>query len=143
MSSRLSDYDFDLPRELIASRPLAQRDASRMMVVRREGKRIVRYVHLSTGNYNEITAHTYTDIGMFTANEEVADDVSHLFNYLTGYSAKSDYKRLLISPVNLRARLQAMIEREIEIDMPGADGGHGTGGVQQGPAAQGMLFFAQ
>jgi polyphosphate kinase len=93
-----------------------------MMVVRREGKRIVRYVHLSTGNYNAITAHTYTDIGMFTANEEVADDVSHLFNYLTGYSAKSDYKRLLISPVNLRARLQAMIEREIEHQKNGREG---------------------
>ena len=48
-----------------------------------------RYVHLSTGNYNAVTAHLYTDIGMFTASEEVADDVTHLFNYLTGYSAKS------------------------------------------------------
>jgi polyphosphate kinase len=84
------------------------------MVVRREGDRIARYVHLSTGNYNAITAHLYTDIGMFTANEDVAGDVSHLFNYLTGYSAKADYKRLLVSPVNLRARMQAMIEREIE-----------------------------
>jgi polyphosphate kinase len=65
-----------------------------MMVVRHEGERIARYVHLSTGNYNAITAHLYTDIGMFTASEEVADDVTHLFNYLTGYSAKNDYKRL-------------------------------------------------
>jgi polyphosphate kinase len=84
------------------------------LVVRREGERIARYVHLSTGNYNAVTAHLYTDAGMFTASEDVADDVTHLFNYLTGYSAKADYKRLLVAPVNLRQRVEAMIEREIE-----------------------------
>jgi polyphosphate kinase len=92
------------------------------MVVRREGDRIARYVHLSTGNYNAVTAHLYTDIGMFTASEEVADDVTHLFNYLTGYSAKADYKRLLVSPVNLRSRMEAMIEREIEHQEKGRKG---------------------
>jgi len=92
------------------------------MVVRREGDRIARYIHLSTGNYNAVTAHLYTDIGMFTASEEVADDVTHLFNYLTGYSAKADYKRLLVSPVNLRARMEAMIEREIEHRKQGREG---------------------
>ncbi|HEV2690955.1 MAG TPA: polyphosphate kinase 1 [Bryobacteraceae bacterium] len=93
-----------------------------MMVVRREGDRIARYVHLSTGNYNAVTAHFYTDIGMFTANEEVGDDVTHLFNYLTGYSAKSDYQRLLVAPVNLRARMQAMIQREIDHQNHGRKG---------------------
>ena len=93
------------------------------MVVRREGDRIARYVHLSTGNYNAVTAHLYTDLGMFTASEEVAGDVTHLFNYLTGYSAKADYKRLLVAPVNMRARLEAMIEREIEHQRHGR-GGH-------------------
>jgi polyphosphate kinase len=92
------------------------------MVVRREGERIARYVHLSTGNYNAVTAHLYTDIGMFTASEDVADDVTHLFNYLTGYSAKADYKRLLVAPVNLRPRLEAMIEREIEHQKQGRKG---------------------
>jgi polyphosphate kinase len=92
------------------------------MVVRREGDRIARYVHLSTGNYNAVTAHLYTDLGMFTASEEVADDVTHLFNYLTGYSAKADYKRLLVAPVNLRARMEAMIEREIEHQKHGRKG---------------------
>jgi polyphosphate kinase len=92
------------------------------MVVRREGDRIARYVHLSTGNYNAVTAHLYTDIGMFTASEEVADDVTHLFNYLTGYSAKADYKRLLVAPVNLRSRMEAMIEREIEHQEKGRKG---------------------
>jgi len=94
-----------------------------MMVVRREGERIARYVHLSTGNYNAVTAHLYTDIGMLTASEEVAEDVTHLFNYLTGYSAKTDYNRLLVAPVNLRARFQAMIEREIDHQKHGR-GGH-------------------
>jgi len=92
------------------------------LVVRREGDRIARYVHLSTGNYNAVTAHLYTDIGMFTARQEVADDVTHLFNYLTGYSAKADYKQLLVSPVNLRARMEAMIEREIEHQKQGRKG---------------------
>ncbi|HYL77844.1 MAG TPA: polyphosphate kinase 1 [Bryobacteraceae bacterium] len=93
-----------------------------MMVVRREGDRIARYVHLSTGNYNAVTAHFYTDIGMFTANEEIGDDVTHLFNYLTGYSAKSDYQRLLVAPVNMRARIQAMILREIDNQNQGLKG---------------------
>ncbi len=92
------------------------------MVVRREGDRIARYVHLSTGNYNAVTAHLYTDIGMFTASEEVADDATHLFNYLTGYSAKTDYKRLLVAPVNLRSRVEAMIGREIEHQKQGRKG---------------------
>jgi polyphosphate kinase len=83
------------------------------LVVRREQDRIARYVHLSTGNYNPVTAHLYTDIGMFTADEEVASDASDLFNFLTGYSGKSDYRRLLVAPVNLRDRLATLIEREI------------------------------
>ena len=92
------------------------------MIVRREGDRIARYVHLSTGNYNAVTAHFYTDIGMFTANEQIGVDVTHLFNYLTGYSAKSDYQRLLVAPVNLRSRMQAMIQREIDNQMNGRRG---------------------
>jgi polyphosphate kinase len=84
------------------------------LVVRREQDRIARYLHLSTGNYNAVTAHLYTDMGMFTADPEIASDVSNLFNYLTGYSYKSDYKRLLVAPVNLRSRLNALIEREVE-----------------------------
>lgn len=84
------------------------------LVVRREQDRIARYLHLSTGNYNAVTAHLYTDIGLFTADEELADDSSNLFNYLTGYSDKTDYQQLLVAPVNLRQRLDALIEREID-----------------------------
>jgi polyphosphate kinase len=83
------------------------------LVVRREQDRIARYVHLSTGNYNAVTAHLYTDVGLFTCDEAVADDVSDLFNYLTGYSNKADYQKLLVAPVNLRGKLDALIEREI------------------------------
>jgi polyphosphate kinase len=83
------------------------------LVVRQEGAKMVRYVHLSTGNYNAITAHTYTDIGMFTCDEEIAQDATDLFNYLTGYSTKSDYRKLLVAPLNLRARFEALVEREI------------------------------
>jgi polyphosphate kinase len=93
------------------------------MIVRREGDRIVRYVHLSTGNYNAVTAHLYTDLGLFTANEEIADDVTNLFNYLTGYSAQSDYQKLLVAPVNMRARVLSLIDREIEHKKQGR-GGH-------------------
>jgi polyphosphate kinase len=84
------------------------------LVVRREQDRIARYVHLATGNYNAVTAHLYTDIGLFTSDETVADDVSDLFNYLTGYSDKADYQKLLVAPVNLRRRLEELIEREIK-----------------------------
>jgi polyphosphate kinase len=83
------------------------------LVVRREQDRIARYVHISTGNYNAVTAHLYTDIGLFTADEDIADDATDLFNYLTGYSYKSDYKKLLVAPVNLRQRLESLVEREI------------------------------
>jgi polyphosphate kinase len=84
------------------------------LVVRREQDRIARYVHLSTGNYNAVTAHLYTDMGLFTADEEIAADASDLLNYLTGYSHKTDYRSLLVAPVNLRQRLDGFIEREIQ-----------------------------
>jgi len=72
------------------------------------------YLHLATGNYNVVTAHLYTDIGLFTCNPELAADTIDLFNFLTGYSAKRDYLKLLVAPVNLRERFEALIEREIE-----------------------------
>ena len=84
------------------------------LVVRKEGDGIRRYVHLSTGNYNPVTAQTYTDIGLLTCDEAIGVDASDLFNYLTGYSAKREYQKFLVAPVNLRAGLQTLIEREIE-----------------------------
>ena len=83
-----------------------------LLVVRREKDRLVRYVHLATGNYNPITARIYTDLGLLTANEEIGEDSSSLFNFLTGYSQQDKYKRLIVAPLNLRERLLALIRRE-------------------------------
>ncbi len=92
------------------------------MVVRREGSVMRRYVHLSTGNYNAVTAHLYTDLGFFTTGEDFGADCADLFNYLTGYSAKTDYRKLLVAPINLRKRMETMIEREIAHARAGKEG---------------------
>jgi polyphosphate kinase len=92
------------------------------LVIRREGEHIRRYVHLSTGNYNAITAHVYEDIGMFTCDEDIGKDATDLFNYLTGYSAKKNYRKLLVAPINFRQRIEEMIDREIEHQKNGQQG---------------------
>jgi polyphosphate kinase len=92
------------------------------LVVRKEGEHIRRYVHLATGNYNDVTAQSYEDIGLFTCDEEIGADATDLFNYLTGYSSKQDYRKLLVAPINLRERFTALIEREIEHQRKGAQG---------------------
>ncbi len=84
------------------------------MVVRREGETIRRYVHLGTGNYNPVTARLYTDVSLFTADEQIGADVTDLFNYLTGYSAKNEFRKLLVAPINLRQKLEELIRREID-----------------------------
>lgn len=84
------------------------------MVVRQEEEGIRRYLHLATGNYNTVTARIYEDIGLFTCDEAMGADATDLFNYLTGYSTKQDYRKLLVAPVNLRQRLEELIQREIE-----------------------------
>jgi polyphosphate kinase len=84
------------------------------LVVRREEGKIRRYVHLSTGNYNEKTAKVYTDIGYFTANDDFAKDVSDVFNVITGYSVPSPWKRLISSPNDLRQYFFLMVDKEIE-----------------------------
>lgn len=89
------------------------------LVVRQEGDIIRRYTHLSTGNYNAVTAHLYTDLGFFTCDDEIGADGSDLFNYLTGYTARQDFRKLLVAPLHLSDRLQAMIRREIEVQKKG------------------------
>ena len=84
------------------------------LVVRREEAGLKRYVHLGTGNYNPGTARLYTDIGILTADEEIATDATNLFNYLTGFSRYANYRSLLVAPVNLRRRMVELIERETE-----------------------------
>ncbi len=75
------------------------------LVVRREGGGLRRYVHLGTGNYNNVTAKTYEDFGLFTADEDIAADVADLFNYLTGFGRPGEFRKLLVAPFTLRRRL--------------------------------------
>jgi polyphosphate kinase len=82
------------------------------MVIRRESEGIKRYVHLSTGNYNDRTARQYEDLGLFTAREDIATDASVFFNMLTGYSAILSMRRLFMAPTFLKRRLLELIERE-------------------------------
>jgi polyphosphate kinase len=82
------------------------------LVVRREAGGIQRYVHLSTGNYNPTTARTYTDLGLFTANAEFGEDISELFNLLTGYSQGRRWRKLLVAPLGMREQVIELIERE-------------------------------
>jgi polyphosphate kinase len=82
------------------------------LVVRKEPDGIRRYVHIGTGNYNTRTARIYTDIGLLTCDEAIGSDISDLFNSLTGYSRRADYRRLLVAPVNMRQRVLQLIDRE-------------------------------
>ena len=92
------------------------------LVVRREGEAIRRYVHLGTGNYNVVTARLYTDLSFFTSNEEIASDVSELFNYLTGYSSQTEFRKLLVAPTALRNNMADLIKREIAHARRGSNG---------------------
>src|SRR5215813_10523357 len=82
------------------------------LVVRREGSVLRRYVHIATGNYNPTSSSTYTDLGILTADEETGEDATEFFNFLTGLSQQKEYRKLMVSPVNLRERLTQLIERE-------------------------------
>ncbi|MEX2316854.1 MAG: polyphosphate kinase 1 [Pirellulales bacterium] len=84
------------------------------MVVRKEGKKVRRYVHLSTGNYHPATAKVYTDLGLFTADKVMADDVSALFNFLTGYSQKHEWQKLVVAPHDLKRRTIELINEQAE-----------------------------
>ena len=84
------------------------------LVVRKESDGIHRYAHVATGNYNRITSQVYTDLGLFTADEGVLDDITEVFNSLTGYSNRRSYNALLVAPVGLRQGFRALVEREME-----------------------------
>jgi polyphosphate kinase len=82
------------------------------LVVRREGHSLLRYVHIATGNYNPTSSSTYTDLGILTADEQIGEDATEFFNYLTGYSKQKEYRKLFVAPVNFRRKLTELIERE-------------------------------
>jgi len=85
-----------------------------ILVVRNEPEGIRRYVHFGTGNYNDKTAKIYTDLSLFTCRPELGEDVTHLFNRLTGFSKATRYAKLLVAPTSLRTGFVELIEREAE-----------------------------
>ncbi len=92
------------------------------MVVRQEKQHIRRYVHIGTGNYNPKTAKLYTDLGILTCNDAIGADLTDLFNHLTGYSRQRSYRKLLVAPVNMRDRMEALIRQEIDHAKQGGTG---------------------
>jgi len=92
------------------------------LVVRRNGGGMKQYAHVGTGNYNPGTARAYTDLGLFTCDEAITQDISELFNYLTGFSKQTRYRKLLVAPLNLREGILHRIRNEIpktKKDKPG------------------------
>ncbi|MFL5341275.1 MAG: RNA degradosome polyphosphate kinase, partial [Gemmataceae bacterium] len=92
------------------------------LVVRREEDGIRRYVHLATGNYNPQTARIYTDLGLFTANPDFAEDASALFNYLTGYGELPQWRKLVVAPSRMQAFMVEKIHAEITHQKAGKEG---------------------
>jgi polyphosphate kinase len=85
-----------------------------LLVVRQEGNQLKRYVHVGTGNYNDITATLYTDIGLFTTDKAIGEDASELFNLITGYSTADHWQSLTPAPTNMTDKLFELISREAE-----------------------------
>ena len=94
-----------------------------VLVVRREQDSIRRYLHMGTGNYNDITARFYTDIGMFTCDEKFGEDASSLFNVITGYSTPPVYNKMKVAPTGLRSFFEEMIKNETENAQKGLPSG--------------------
>ncbi|WP_299754347.1 polyphosphate kinase 1 [uncultured Pontibacter sp.] len=83
-----------------------------MMIIRKEGEKVTRYIHIGSGNYNEATARLYTDVSLLTTNEIYAHDVSEFFNVITGHSRPNEYKYLMTSPKGMRTQLMELIRHE-------------------------------
>src|SRR5262249_42746181 len=86
------------------------------LAVRREGDRIRRYAHVGTGNYNQETAAIYEDLGLLTADPDITDDVSDVFNLLTGYSRQQRFRAVLVAPSGLRTGLLELIRAQARPD---------------------------
>ncbi|HLK22468.1 MAG TPA: polyphosphate kinase 1 [Bryobacteraceae bacterium] len=113
------------------------------LVLRREGDVIRRYCHLATGNYNPSTARLYTDLGFFTSDDQIGADATDLFNYLTGYSHKKSFRKLLVAPLNMRQRIEELILREIDVQRNGGPGRliFKTNALEDGPIIR-LLYQA-
>ena len=104
---------FDESNNILWARELEKMGV--LQVVRLEGNRLVRYTHMSSGNYNTSTAKQYGDISFLTANPEIGEDVGELFNALTGFFGPRMYNHLLVAPLTLKSSLIQKIEREIDV----------------------------
>ena len=91
------------------------------LVVRKENDGLKRYVHLGTGNYNPVNAKIYTDYSFFTCSEEITNDATEVFNFLTGYSKKDEFSKLAVAPITLRKNISALIDRETRFAREGKD----------------------
>src|SRR3954451_7163827 len=94
--------------------PALKSHAKCILIVRREGTGVRYYAHIGTGNYNPKTAKLYTDLGLFTADAQIGNDIAEMFNYMTGYSRPRDYRKVLVAPFNLFEGIIGEIERTIE-----------------------------
>ncbi|MBD3266517.1 polyphosphate kinase 1, partial [bacterium] len=94
--------------------PILKTHTKTLLVVREEEDGLRRYFHIGTGNYHSGTAKLYTDLGLFSCRDDLGEDLTDLFNFLTGHSQQKKYKKLLIAPLNMRQKFQSLIEREIE-----------------------------
>jgi len=119
---RLSRELADAGAHVVYGVPKTKVHAKMLLVVRREGDAIRRYLHLPTGNYNCSTVKQYTDIGLFSCDDALADDVSALFHAITGLAAPGSWKKLIAAPWNMRERILAMIDREAEQSAPAHPG---------------------
>jgi polyphosphate kinase len=96
--------------------------AKMCQVVRKEGSGISRYTHISTGNYNALTARIYADLGYLTADKDTGEDVTKLFNYLTGYSSMDNFKRIIVAPKMIRREMISKIQREVKCQKENGNG---------------------
>ncbi len=92
------------------------------LVIRKEGRSVLTYAHVATGNYNLSTSRVYTDVGIFTGRQEFERDFVHLFNLLTGYSRHAQWQHLGVAPLNLRETFIGHIDKEIEHQQAGGQG---------------------
>ena len=85
-----------------------------LMIIRQEGEKVTRYVHIGSGNYNEQTARFYTDLSLLTTNEVYGNDVSEFFNVITGHSQPDDYQNLITAPKDMRQQLIHLVREEVK-----------------------------
>ena len=113
------------------------------LVVRREQEQLRGYCHIGTGNYNARTSTLYTDLGILSCREDLVSDLVELFNYLTGFSKQQEFRQLLVAPMTLRRRMQALIEREMEHARAGRPAGiRAKMNALVDPALIGLLYEA-